>query len=270
MKEVINLYRLFNILSLDVAAGAVIGSLFFAKIFEVVPSIPSLISLGLTVWIIYTTDRLLDARDVVGEAASERHRFHQRHQKKLMLWLVLAMMIGFGLIFFLPTTILKHGAMLSLVVVVYLLLRKHLYISKELLVATLYTIGVLLPVWPSNKISPDDFLFILLFFLIALLNLIVFSWVERKNDIQDKQSSLATIIDEKSIRSVLIGLFVITFSICFYLVLQPAHYVVALIFFVMTIILLSIFLFKYFFIRNGYYRIAGDAIFLLPLIYLLT
>lgn len=270
MCKVIKLYRLFNILSLDVASGAVIGSLFFAKNFEVAPSIPSLISLGLTVWIIYTVDRLLDIQDVEGEAASDRHRFHQRNQKKLVRWVVVIMMIDFGLIFFMPTTILKQGAVLSLVVVVYLLFRKRLYISKELLVAILYTAGVLLPVWPSNRINSDDFLFILLFFLNALLNLIVFSWVEKKNDIMDKQPSLATIIDEKSMRSVLITLFVITCSLCFYLVLQPACHFIALIFFVMTIILLSIFLFKEFFIVNGYYRIVGDAVFLLPLIYLLT
>lgn len=270
MSEVIKLYRLFNLLSLDVAVGAVIGSLFFAKIFEVAPSVPSLISLGLTVWIIYTADRLLDIRDVMGEAASERHHFHQQHQKKLVLWLIMITIIDFGLIFFLPAAILKHGITLSFVIAMYLLFRKRLYISKELLVAILYTTGVLLPVWPSSNMSSDNFLLILLFFLIALLNLIIFSWFEKKNDIKDKQTSVATIIDEKSIRFVLIGLFVITFSVCYFLTLQLAYYFVALIFFVMTLMLLSLFLFKGFFLRNGYYRMVGDAVFLLPLIYLLT
>ena len=270
MSEVIKLYRLFNLLSLDVAVGAVIGSLFFAKIFEVAPSVPSLISLGLTVWIIYTIDRLLDIRDVMGEAASERHRFHQRYQTKLVLWLVMIMIIDFGLIFFIPATILKHGIALALVVAMYLLFRKRLHISKELLVAILYTTGVLLPVWPSSNRSADNFLFILLFFLIALLNLIVFSWFEKKNDIKDNQTSVATITDEKSIRSVLIGLFFITFSVCSFLTLQRAYYFVALIFFVMTVILLSIFLFKGFFFRNEFYRMAGDGIFFLPLIYIVS
>jgi len=274
MGEVTKLYRLFNILSLDVAAGAVIASLFFAKFFGVVPSIPSLISLGLTVWVIYTADRLLDIRDIEGEAASERHHFHQLHQKKLVAWLVGILMINFGLIFFMPATILKHGVMLALVVAMYLFLRKRLHISKEFLVATLYTAGVLLPAWPSYEMGSDDFLlillFIFLFFLIALLNLIVFSWIEKMNDIRDKQRSLATIVDESSIRSVLIGLFVITFLICFFLVLQPAYQFIALIFFVMTVILLSIFLFKDFFVRNEYYRMAGDAVFFLPLLYLLA
>jgi 4-hydroxybenzoate polyprenyltransferase len=270
MEEVIKLYRLFNILSLDVAVGAVTGSLFFAKFFEVVPVVPSLISLGLTVWIIYTSDRLLDIRNVRGQAASERHRFHQRNQKKLILWLFMIMIIDFGLIFFMPATIVENGIMLSIVVAIYLLFRKHLHISKELLVATLYTAGVLLPVWPSNEIVLNDLLFILLFFLMALLNLIIFSSLEKKDDLKDKQTSVATIIEEKSVRIILIGLFIIAFSICLYLILLPVYYSAALMFFVMTAILLIIFVFKDFFVRNEYYRMAGDAVFFLPLIYLLA
>lgn len=270
MREVIKLYRVFNGLSLDVAAGAVICSLLFAKCFEVVPSIPSLISLGLTVWIIYTADRLLDIREVVGEAASERHRFHQRNQKKLVVWLFMIMVIDLVLIFFMPAATIKSGTMLSIVVAIYLLFRKLLHISKELLVATLYTAGVLLPVWPSNAIGADDFLLILLLFFTALLNLIVFSSFERIRDMKENQPSVATVMDEKSIRYILTGLFIIAFSICFHLVFQPAHYFIVVIFFSMISILLLIILFKGFFLRNEYYRMAGDAVFLLPLIYLLT
>ncbi len=270
MKEVIKLYRLFNLLSLDVVVGAVTGSLFFAKIFEVVPSYPSFVSLGLTVWIIYTADRLLDIRDVRGEAASERHRFHQRNQTKLKYWIVVVLIIDIVLIFFMPIKVIKYGILLSLVVVIYILLRKKLHISKELSVAALYTLGVVLPSWPEIQMSSAQYLIALLFFLIALINLIVFSWYEKENDLRDKQDSVATLVEEITIHYLLIGIFVITFSISFYLFFQPPYHFIALVFFAMAAILLLIYSCKRFFIRNDYYRVLGDSVFLFPMVYLLV
>ncbi len=269
MKEVIKLYRLFNLLSLDVAVGAVVGSLFFAKFFELVPTYSSLISLCLTVWVIYTADRLLDVRDVAGEVASERHRFHQRNQSKLMYCLVAVLIIDIVLIFFLPFKIIEHGIFLSLVVVIYLLLRRKLHISKEILVAALYTTGVVLPALPESKLSPVKYLPILLFFLIALINLIIFSWYEKENDLRDRHDSVATLVEEMTIQYILTGLFVITFSISFYLFFHPAYHFISLVFIAMAAILLLIFTCKKFFTRNDYYRLAGDAIFLFPIVYIL-
>jgi len=269
MKEVIKLYRLFNLLSLDVVTGAVISSLFFSKILEVVPSYPSLISLGLTVWIIYTADRLLDIQDVKGEAASERHRFHQRNQTKLKYWLVVVLIIDIVLIFFMPVKLIKHGIILSLAVVIYILLRRKLHISKELLVAVLYTTGVVLPSWLENQMGFEQYLIILLFFLIALINLIVFSWYEKENDLRDRQDSVATLIEEIKIRYILMGLLVITFSISIYLFFQPPYHFISLVLIAMAAILLLIFTCKRFFARNDYYRLAGDAVFLFPIVYIL-
>jgi 4-hydroxybenzoate polyprenyltransferase len=270
MREVIKFYRLCNFLSLDVVAGAVVSSLFFASIFEVTPSIPSLISLGLTVWIIYTVDRLLDIRDVKGEASSGRHRFHQRNQKTLMRWLWLAIIIDMVVVFFMPVAIIKHGMFLSVVVTIYTALRRRLSISKELLVAVLYTAGVVLPSWPVNQLGFDQYLFIILFFLIALINLILFSWYEKEGDLMDKQNSVATIIDERAILYILTGLFIIIFLIFGCMVFQPPRFFILLVFVAMTAILLIIFLHKNFFAVNDYYRLLGDAVFFLPLIYVLS
>jgi 4-hydroxybenzoate polyprenyltransferase len=269
MKEVIKLYRLFNLLSLDVVTGAVISSLFFSKIFEVAPSYPSFISLGLTVWIIYTADRLLDIRDVKGEAASERHRFHQRNETKLKYWLVVVLIIDIVLIFFMPVKIIKDGIFLSLVVVIYILLRRKLHISKELLVAALYTAGVVLPSWPENQMRSTQYLIIFMFFLIALINLIVFSWYEKENDLLDRQASVATLVEETKIRYILTGLFVITFSISFYLFFQSPYRFISWVLIAMAAILLLIFTCKRFFARSDYYRLAGDAVFLFPIVYIL-
>jgi hypothetical protein len=270
MREVLKFYRLLNLLSLDVAAGAVIGSLFFAKIFWTVPSFSSLISLGLTVWIIYTADRLLDIRKLTVEAASERHRFHQRHQKKLIYWLLVVSTIDFVFIFFLPANIIRYGMLLALAVAIYMVFRNRIYILKEFLIAVLYTAGVILPAWPSNQMTSEQYLSILLFFQIAVINLIVFSWCEKENDLKDKQISLATLLDERMIRFILTSLFLIAFSIGSYMFILPVYYMIPLVLIAMTTTLFLIYLRKDFFAQNDQYRLLGDAVFILPLVYVLT
>ncbi len=270
MTKVFKLYRWFNVLSFDVVAGAIIGSLFFARIYSVTPSFISLVSLGLTVWVIYTVDRLLDIQDLKGTAASERHRFHQRNRKNLIRWLFVVMIIDIGLAVNMPEVIIIRGSLLSFVVVIYIILRRRLHVSKELLVAILYTAGVMLPVWPGSRMDVVHYLPILLFFLIALINLIIFSWFERENDLRDHQNSVATLVDEKTIRKILIGLFIIIFAISFYLFLQPVYHIMSLVFLAMTSTLFLIYFFNDFFSRGDYYRVVGDAVFLFPFAYILA
>lgn len=269
MRCVIKYYRLFNILSLDVASGAIISSLFFAKFYGASPSFISMLSLGLTVWLIYTADRLLDVWDAKGEVSSERHQFHRKNQNVLERYLVFIAIIDAGLIFFMPVLIIKRGLFLSLMVIGYVLLRKNLYVFKEFFVAVLYTAGVILPAVPATSINPNGYLPILQFFLIALLNLIIFSWYEKERDLYDKQESIATKMDEQSIRSILLALFFMAFAISCSIILLTKAYHVALVLTVMTVTHLLIFLHKKLFERNYLYRLAGDAAFLFPLIYIL-
>src|SRR6478735_4737668 len=73
-----------NLLSLDAPLVAVTWLYVFAKTWRV-DYLPwaAYISLGLVVWVIYVTDRLLDAS--LGGSASEkletRHEFHRKHRR---------------------------------------------------------------------------------------------------------------------------------------------------------------------------------------------
>lgn len=268
MERVIKVYRLFNLLSLDVAAGAVCSSLFFVRIYKSVPSVISLISLGFTVWIVYTADRLLDIRNVSGDAMSSRYRFHQRNKKKLTNWLVIAIIIDVTLVFFMPATTIRNGIVLAIGVAIYLLFRRQLYVLKELLVAAIYTAGVVLPAWPGQS-TVRGLLPVLLFFLIALINLILFSWYEKADDLRHRQNSVATIMEDCVVKNILVGLFAISFIVCGYMIYRACLFE-ALLFVAMTAILLVIFLCRKFFEKNDYYRLLGDAAFLLPLIYALS
>jgi hypothetical protein len=255
---------------LDVASGAIISSLFFAKIYGTSPSFISLLSLGLTVWLIYTADRLLDVWDAKGEVSTERHQFHKKYQNALVRCLVFIAIIDAGLIFFMPILIIKRGLFLSIMVIGYVFLRRNLYIFKEFSVAVLYTAGVILPAMPPTPIKLNGYLPILQFFLIALLNLIIFSWYEKDRDLYDKQESIATQIDEQIIRSILLVMFFAAFVISGSIILLDKAYYVSLVLSVMTATHLLIFLRRKLFERNYLYRMAGDAAFLFPIIYILT
>src|SRR5688572_9142526 len=99
MPGLIRFYRLMNILSIDVVAGATVSALFFAKIFDVQVRPFGLLALGVTVWAIYTLDHLRDAKKIRHEASTERHRFHQRHFKVLTVLLCAAVLIDIVLVF---------------------------------------------------------------------------------------------------------------------------------------------------------------------------
>jgi len=270
MKEVIKYYRLFNLLSMDVAEGAVVCSLFFSKIYAVTPAWTSLISLGLTVWIIYTADRLLDVRDAEGKVSSERHRFHKDNQRALTFWLVFIILIDAALLFFMPLTIIKRGALLSVIVIIYILFCRRLHLLKEVFVALLYTAGVVVPVLPERNISLHSTFPLIQFFVIALLNLIIFSWYEREQDLNNKQISLATLQDDRSIGYLVFALVIMSSLLSGYMILWLEMYFVSMVLWMMTMILLMLYRQRNLFEYEDQYRLIGDAVFLLPSIYLLS
>src|SRR6187431_1308602 len=93
-------YRFINLLSIDVALGAVCSALFFARLLSVRILPFGLITLGLSVWIIYSVDHLLDARKLKSKASTMRHRFHQEHSRSITIMVLIATIVNAVLIFF--------------------------------------------------------------------------------------------------------------------------------------------------------------------------
>src|SRR5689334_7150262 len=100
MTVLVKFYRLLNILSVDVALGAVCCAAWFATLFEVTLRPHAFVVLGLTVWIIYTADHLLDAKRTEGVASTKRHRFHQQHFSFLVVVLILTVITDLVFVFF--------------------------------------------------------------------------------------------------------------------------------------------------------------------------
>src|SRR5688572_12452621 len=194
MKFLNHLYQYANILSLDVVAGAVISSLFFARLLHATVPAPVLAMLAFTVWIIYTLDHLRDARTIPGIASTDRHRFHQKHFRVIAATLAIVTVADLALIWFVSKDIIRAGAMLATVVIAYLVLQRYLKFLKEIFVACLYTAGILLPslVNTSSDISSFHHLVFVKFFITALMNLLLFSLFDHHKDRNHLQHSFVT------------------------------------------------------------------------------
>lgn len=168
------------------------------------------------------------------------------------------------LLFFIPKPVLLGGLFLSVLVIVYLFIHLYLKILKEVCIAILYTTGILLPLYDGSISNPPGFL-IIAFTLTALLNLIIFSWFDRHQDNADGNSSIITFVGEKNIMWWIYALFA---GICVTLLFAKFLIPAMLILMMSTIMIIVIHLPGYF-AENDRYRIWGDAIFFIPLIYVL-
>lgn len=270
MDKLIRFYRLLNILSIDVALGAVCCSAWFAHYFQVQLRVYALICLGLTVWIIYSADHLLDARKVRGEASTLRHRFHQQHFTELAIVLLIAGLIDFSLLFFIRAQVLHAGILLIGIVGVYLLMSRWLSYLKEIAVAGLYCGGVLLPALSLNQsaITTPELFVMLCFFLTALINVIMFAWFDHALDVQDGNHSFSTKFGQHFTRKLLIGLFIVQL-ILLAILFGIKCYFPFLVFGCMNGVLFLILAWSTNLRRLEYYRLPGDAVFLIPGMFLL-
>ncbi len=271
MRKILLVFRMINILSLDVAAGAMICASFFARVFDVIVLPQGLISLGLTVWIIYTADHLLDAKKIKETASTERHRFHQRHFKILAAAMALAALVDVAQIYFMSSVVVFAGLALSIIITIYFLIQQRLGFLKELVGTLLYAGGVLLiPLSLKNWVPTHFILLIFQFVLTVWINLLLFSWIGQPQDEADKHRSFATTFGKMKTQIFLWILFIIIgilslFQLVFFSSTANAVFILTL----MNAVLLIIFLNKKYFEEEDRYRSIGDAVFFLPLLYIL-
>jgi len=170
----------WHLTSLDAPTVAVVWSLAFAWAGQVRLANRVLLVLALTVWCAYVCDRLLDARVLGARAAlppsarsglHERHFFHWRHRRLLVpLAAMVACFAGLTAVTFLPPFARERGLVLGAAALVYFSgvhgaprvqrWRRTLswLVSKELLVAVLFTAGCILPAWSRlHALGAQDF-----------------------------------------------------------------------------------------------------------------
>lgn len=256
------------------------STVFVAK-FLVAP-IPyvSLLALCTCVWLIYTADHLVDAYALGYKVAhTARHRYHQTRFKTLALAWGLVALFGIGLLFYLPVNLIWYGSLLAAAVVLYALLIKYTalrtWLPKELATALFYTTGIFLPTMATHGASlpwSASVLF-LQYFLLALANLLLFSWFETDTDRQDGYPSFALSVGRPQVRRLIYGCLaaVSVSSIVFLAVVATSRATGAgqATVLVMALVLLALVRWPTYFRQHERYRLLGDGIFVLPVVSLL-
>lgn len=259
------MYRLINWLSIDVMLGAMACAVFFLQLLGAPISWVPIFLLGLSVWVIYTADHLIDAQRI-GQVHTLRHRFHRRHY----MWLLIALFGGLSLIgvlsFFVSVDILGWGVFMMMLVATYLILRSYYGFIKEIGIALLFCAGVLLPGIAETATFGKLFTRWEVFSFMdnVLINVLIFSWYEYKDDVLEGFNSFAVHFGKSATRLVIHILLLL--QACIYLWGLYSYWQLypALILFSMTLALLIVFYFPEYFQHNERFRLLGDSVFLFP------
>ena len=267
-------------LSLPVVLGAVFSNRLASRLSDVDPvhwaTTPVL---AIVVWMIYTTDRLLDIKHAKAPLTA-RHRFHAENAD--LLWGTVGGLgaLGVILVFFLPAPVIRYGVGLGIFCVAYLLIVYRLrdqhpaLLVKEPLVALLFTAGIWGTVWVQREAIGWPFkVQTILFMGIAFQNLLLFSVFEQKEATGTSTTvSLATAWGlnrcDTILRWLTFAIVAGAFALCFAAddsgggarFSQRASLMLG----IMSLVLYAIQRYPAYFLKNNRYRFIGDAVFWLP------
>ncbi|WPP52850.1 hypothetical protein [Catalinimonas niigatensis] len=271
--------QLARILSLDVVLGAIVGSLFIADYLQVQLPWFFVLALAICVWLIYTADHLSDALKIPHIAHTARHRFHQKFFKPIATVFCLISVSGLVLISQLPFSIILWGSVVLGMVGLYFIsirwLRLQEIIHKEFVIAFLYSVGIFLaPVYLKySSLGITVWVLFIEYILIALCNLLLFSWYEKDLDEQDQHVSYATAAGNKTAFRTLIGciasLYAMVVLSTSFLYSSINFLSTQLIILLMVVTLHGILQFPSHFRQYERYRSVADAVFFYPIILLL-
>ncbi len=277
MKILIKIYKRISFLSLDIVLGALSGSIMAQKVFNTPINYSWLIILGISVWIIYTADHLLDSIKSKNLIAAERRLFYRKYFKLLFVleifFLIIVLYMSFKLI---EIKLIKAGLIIGLLIAFYFLMlylfnaKKTLLLQKEMIVALIYTTGIFIA--PLSKVYPDiniyQILIIISFFLIVWADILLIAIFELNKDIHDNFTSLPVIIGIEStagFMSILLYIaFIFIVLISLFSQINTIYTMSSIILFVIGISQIIIYKQRYYFSKNDIYRFATEAIFFLP------
>lgn len=275
MKEI---YKYLQALSIDVAFGSTVMSAFVAHFMGVSVPFEVYVSLFTAVWLIYTIDHLIDAKKLNDNKASFRHLLHEKYFNELTILWIIVFLFGAFFSMFLPIETRKVGFLASALVIVHLVLvyllgsRVSIFIQKEIGIAFTYCVGIAVgPVSLSSGFDGFGYFFMGQIFLLALINLLEFSWFDRDLDKNQNQTSAVSNLGERLVLDIiffLFAMFVLSLVVSFLFFPQYSSYETVL--GIMGGTLFIVFAFQKHFIKNDRYRVFGDLIFLFPLALLLA
>lgn len=251
------------------------SALFLRNLFQSDNSIESIITLGLTVWIIYTLDHLLDARMIPDVAKSFRHRLHQSFFFLILMFWIVAFFFNIHLVYtYLNIQIIWGGILLSGLVSIHFLICRFTdlddsFPTKELRIAILYVLGIsLASISLQTKIQLDTFLILAFFILVAFINLLLFSILEYEQDKSENMTNIRTVLSGNVIDKLITISFILAelmlVLICLINGFEFLYRILPLFLMPLILILIHRNIDKY--RTMDKYRIVGDAVFILPIL----
>ncbi|TGN01617.1 LA_0991 family prenyltransferase-like protein [Leptospira yasudae] len=184
----------WNVLSVDIVCGAVASAWFVSSLLHTQMRTAFWILLPASVWVIYSADHLIDGWKLGENSANERHAFHYKNRIFLswitMIAAVLCFVCG---ILFLREWVVNVALILGIFVFLHVVF-SYLQISffwKECSVSVLYTAGVWFgPILLTQKSAFETWTPCALFFLTALCNSFVNSYMEKEIDRKENVESI--------------------------------------------------------------------------------
>lgn len=267
-------YRIFTFLNLDVVLGALGMACMSSKFLSVSISLSLYFILGSVVWIIYTTDRILDTLSAK-QTESARHAFHLKYRNYLVTIILFLIIINVIVMMesALSMTILKKGIIPSLMMMSYLLLKQwhvkkdRAMYWKEIFIAAGYAMGVLIPVISMKSNVPEKLIWMYCYiFCIAMVNVLVIGYYEKDDSKRVNDISLCHFLSVQSIRVLSILLTIIAVTSLFLMNLPWQGYFVP--FFISIFLLMPLWNFKYFYLHYRY-KNWSDGVFMAALLFCL-
>lgn len=266
------LYRRFHYLSGDIVLGALATSSLAYRVFLAGPGWAWWLALGLTVWLLYTGDHLLDAFRLRKKGLGEIHRFIWGN-RRLLLW-AMGVILAADLMLilnFLKESLLPYAlALAGLVLLFYAmrhLLRKNrvLFIPGEIFVLLLYMAATWLGpfVTRGEELQPVHGLMAMMMAGVLLMNLGIISYYDIRLGSRLGIASMAHSLGRSSTRTLVLlaGILVWLMALLQFMVFgADRHSGVALILAGMATILLLVLYLPSWSARDEHHRMASDAV----------
>lgn len=264
-----------NCFSLLVVLGSVSTSYFFSQLFHANLPLSFYWLLASTIWIIYSLDHVLDGLKKREESVSVRHYIHYKYRKILVPTIAAISVFNAVLAYmFLPKRILISGLGMAALVVLYFVIIhffKRLKINwlKEFFVSMLVCWGmVVLPgVAGDMTFSPSSVAIVLCMVAINFSNLLLFSYFDYDEDVENGLTSAAVQWGKDFTQSVILHSLGIGFMCLIgwtFLIQSPVKLAVSVALLIMFNVLLVMYIQEERFAEKGRYRFWGDVIFLVP------
>lgn len=256
-------FKVLQYLSIDIVIGAVILLRFFSLEAEVSVEWPVYFLLGSAVWLIYSIDHLKDAKKAHTRSRG-RYVFHSTNKRTIIFVMLIVLAFSIAILFYVGLDLIHGGLIVAGLCVIYLLIHQKLALAglKEVYIALTYSTGILLvPIIYSNQFDIGTFL---LLFTLAVLNLIMFSWMEREEDEKDGFSSIATKLGYLRTEKLMLPIFSVGLALAFSTLWTKPE---VAFYFILSFLLYGIVILNPEWAKEHMrYRTIGDGVFILPIL----